>query len=508
MTKPVFRAFPYLIVILFAYSTVPAFAQHGGGGGGFHGGGGGFHGGGGGGFHGGGGGGFHGGGGGGFHSGGGFHGGPSAPAAGYGAPRSGSAAPMRPGGRSFAPPSGVFSRPGGGNAGGTQRGGNSFSGPPAVADGRWHSFGGSTAGRGPAGGATEAGGRHIVLGNGGAAPSGATRSFSGQGREVWENSAIARNVVPSRQTLSSMKNSLRGSGTGTGSLGIRSNSSLLASSRPNGSSAFVGNRNVSATHRPIGVRPIGNSFGGFGIRNRFHGGCWDCGFGFGGFGGFGLGFGWWPGWNWGWGWGSPWLGWGWSPFWYDPWWWGWGGPGWGYSSGYAPPIYIYNYPYSYDNSAPPPPADGNYDNNNGGYSNDGGSGSYSTPDPKAAPAEQSPNVNGNSLSLKLSVPVLIYMTDGSVYSARDYWITNDEFNLVLMDGEEKSFSLDQVDLPRTNDENAKSGVKFILKSDPTIPPPGENFAPGQPSLRPGGSAPGAPTPSQQPRANAQPDART
>jgi hypothetical protein len=105
----------------------------------------------------------------------------------------------------------------------------------------------------------------------------------------------------------------------------------------------------------------------------------------------------------------------------------------------------------------------------------------------------------------LSVPVLIYMKDGSVYSARDYWITEEEFNLVLMDGEQKSFSLDQVDLPRTNEENAKSGVKFILKSDPTVPPPGENFAPSQPSLRPNspGQTPRTPAPSQQ-----QPDART
>ena len=97
-----------------------------------------------------------------------------------------------------------------------------------------------------------------------------------------------------------------------------------------------------------------------------------------------------------------------------------------------------------------------------------------------------------------------------MYSARDYWITNDEFNLVLMDGEQKSFSLDQVDLQRTNDENAKSGVKFILKSDPTVPPPGENFAPGQPSLQPDGSGqtPRTPAPSQPNHANPQPDART
>jgi len=524
MTKSPLHAFPFVIAIFFACATVPAFAQHGGGGGGFHGGGGGggFHGGGGGGgFHGGGGGGFHGGGGvggGSFHSGGGFRGGPSAPPAGYGSGRYGGGAPMRPGGGSFAPPRGGSSRPngpGGSYPGGMQRGGNSFSGAPAPSDGHWHSFGGPTGGRGPLGpqsagpNANPGGGFHTFGGNRSAGPAGATRSFSGQGREVWENGAMARNVIPSSQALSGLKQSFRGSGSSVGNLGIRSNSSHFGSSRFNGGSTLLANRNFSGIRRPIGLQPGRGSFGGFGFGNRFgnrfHHGCWNCGFGFGGFGfggfgfgGWGFGFGGWPGW----GWGSPWLGyWGWDPFWSSPWW-GWGAPGYGYG-----PVYnnYYGYPY-YDNSAPPP-ADNNYDNNTG---NNGGGDSYSGPEPSTAPAEQSPNVNGNSLSLKLSVPVLIYMKDGAVYSARDYWITEEEFNLVLMDGEQKSFSLDEVDLPRTNEENAKSGVKFILKSDPTVPTPGENFAPNQPGLQPDGSGqtPRTPAPSHQLHVNPQPDART
>lgn len=528
MTKPRFPAFPSLVAILFACATVPAFAQHGGGGGGSHGGGGGggFHGGGGGGFHGGGGGGFHGGngGGGGFHpgGGGGFHGGAAPPPAGAGAPQSRFSPPMRPGGAptrpgggSFAPPSGSFSRPGGtsAGAGGMQRGGNSLAAPPAVSDGRWHSFGGPTGSRGPAGpqsaagpSATQGGGFHTFGSNRAPGPAGVTRSFSGQGREVWENAPLARNVVPSRQALSSLKNSVRGSGSVPRNLGGGSNSSLFASSRFSGGTASARVRDFSGTRRRIGVLPGGSSFGGFGFGNRFNGGCWNCGFGFGGFGfggfnSFGFGFGWWPGWGWGW----PSLGWwGWDPFWYSPWW-GWGSPGYSYGPGYAP-VYIYNYPPSYNDSTAPP-TENNQNNNDGNYDNGGES--SSVPESSAAPTEQAPNVNGN-LRLNLSVPVLIYMKDGSVFSARDYWITNDEFNLVLMDGGQKSFSLDQVDLPRTNDENAKSGVKFILKSDPTVPLPGENLAPQQPSLQPDGSGqtPRAPAPSQQTHPTQKPDART
>ena len=58
--------------------------------------------------------------------------------------------------------------------------------------------------------------------------------------------------------------------------------------------------------------------------------------------------------------------------------------------------------------------------------------------------------------------------------------------------------LEQVDLPRTNTENAKSGVRFIFKSD--VPPSAE------PDAQPGN--PNAPAPTQQLNAVPQPEART
>jgi hypothetical protein len=46
-----------------------------------------------------------------------------------------------------------------------------------------------------------------------------------------------------------------------------------------------------------------------------------------------------------------------------------------------------------------------------------------------------------------------------------------------MSGTPNSVELEQVDLPRTNSENAKSGVKFIFKSEPSAAPPAQEPAP-------------------------------
>jgi hypothetical protein len=460
MTKPSSVPFISAIAILCACSAVPAFANHGGGGGG-------------GGFHGGGGGGFHGGGGMSSGGGGGIRGGSSAPVAGYrgpsAAPRSGGAFASRPGNN--------YSRPGGNFAGGNQRSGNSSSAPPAVADGRWHSFGGPAGSRGPSGAPSQpgpsstAGGFHVFSGNRSAGSTGSVRSFSGQGGEVWENAPAARNVVPRSQSLSTLHNSF--SGSPAASSGFRSNSTLSASSRLAGGSPFVGNRGFSG-----GVNSA-NSFqqlrGTFGFGNRFGRGCWNCGFGF----GFG---------SWGFGW--PWLGFGfWDPF-YNPWWGA--GPAYGYGYYGYPNSYVYGYPdsgYSApdDNSAPPPEQDNQYDqeNLNGNWVTPNG------PSPSLAPNPAN-----------LAVPVLIYMKNGSVLTVRDYWMIDGELHYILMSGVQRTVNLESVDLPRTNTENAKSGVKFIFKSEPSI------TAPAQPEAEPGSPNGPPPAPTQQTNAVPQPEART
>ena len=254
---------------------------------------------------------------------------------------------------------------------------------------------------------------------------------------------------------------------------------------------------LRSTVNGVGFNGVGFNGGGFN-RFGFNGfgyggfgrGCWNCGFGFGGFGfgRFGYGrFGWGFGWG-GWGWGWPWLGFG---LW-DPWWWG--GPGYGYYPYYAPDANVYGYPdsgYSApdDNSNPPPPQDGQY---NQPYSqNDQGApnGDWVTPN--------GPNPSAVPNSANLAVPVLIYMKNGSVLTVRDYWMVDGDLHYILMNGVQRTTNLEQVDLPRTNTENAKSGVKFIFKSEPSAPP-----------STPDGSAPPAKPNSIQPNGTATPEAHT
>jgi hypothetical protein len=491
MSKP----FPVVIksafVILFVCSAMPAFAQRGGGGGGIHGGGGG-------GFHGVGGGGFHGGGaasprgGGGPHvsGGSGFRGGSySPPAAGFGGSNGPAPSPQRSGGQFLARPGNSFARPGGTFSGGGQRVGNS---PPAVADGHWHSFGGPGGGRGPSGAQSEARasnngeGFHTFSGNREPGSTGSVRSFSGEGREVWENTPVARNVVPKSQSLSTLHSSFGRSVAG--SSGLRSNSTPSASSRFAGGSSSVRIRSGQETPASVGRLPIGssiqigNQFNHFNRFNRFGRGCWNCGFGFGEWGnGWGWGWGWGFGGGWGFGW--PWAGfWGWDPFWVDPGW-GWSAPVYNYYS--YPNNYIYNSPdtgssYQNDNSNPPPQED-----------------NQASPDGNwVTPNGPSPSLSPNSSNL--TVPVLIYLKSGAVYTVRDYWMIVGELHYILMSGAQNSVELEQVDLPRTNAENAKSGVKFIFKSEPSIT--------AQPDAQPG--SPNEPAPTQQINAVPQPEART
>jgi len=459
------------VTLLFACSAVPAFANRGGGGGGSHGGGGG-------GFHGGGGGGFHSSGGGSRPSGGSYRG--AAPAYGYGGSR-GSAPSYRSGGSSSAVrPGSSNSRPGGTFAGGNQRPGSSA--PAAIADGQWHSFGGSSGARG-ASGEQSSGNFHVFSGNRGARSTGGVRSFSGQGGEVWENTPASRNVVSRSQSLSTIHNSFSAS-SGLNSA-ARPNASLSASSSLGARSALGGNRASLGSVGGVGRAQLGGSYRsgypyGFGGR----GGCWNCGFGFGRFGG----------WGWG-GWGWPWLGFGlWDPFWFDPWW---GGPGPGYGYYGYPDSSVYGYPDAGyynpdDNSSQQPPEGSQYDQER--YDQAPINGNWITPNgPSPAVAPNSSN---------LAVPILIYLKNGAVLNVRDYWMIDGELHYLLTSGVQRTVNLELVDLPRTNNENAKSGVRFIFKSEPSIP------SPSQPDAAPGSPTQPAPAPTQELNAVPQPEART
>ena len=438
MTKLALFKLTLAVTALFMCSSIPAFGGRGGGG------------------HGGGGGGSHGGGGGGFR------GGSSSASRGGGSySRPAPSAPSRTGGASYERPGGNEYRSSNGAVNEGARGATSSFAPRGAADGQWHSFGGSNAagrsvtsgsGSGASGGAE--GGWHVSSGN--RTASSGVRSFSGQGNEVWENAPAARNVVSSSRTLSSVRSSFANS-TAANS-GLRSSASLSATSR----SAIVpalGNRIATGLPDSVGIgafrgAPLfGNSLNRFGF--GFRGGCWRCGFGF----GFGL----WPGWGFGF----------WDPFYWDSLSWGW--PGYGYY-GY-PAAYPYGYGPSYDDgssySAPPDFAP-----------ND----SYSGTDPNSAsvaPMQQDPQQPASAANG--AVPVVLFLKDGSVYSVRDYWVSGGQLHYVLLNGREGAFDADQLDMQRTVDENARSGVQFTLKPSP------DGFAPAPSQTPPAATPDAAPT---------------
>jgi hypothetical protein len=236
----------------------------------------------------------------------------------------------------------------------------------------------------------------------------------------------------------------------------------------------------------FGLRP-GFGFGGFGPVFR------PFGFGFGRFGlGFGFGLGWNPCW------GAIWD----DPFCFG----GFGGPAYDYY-GYPP------YDQPYDPNAYPPQSfgpDPNYDPGNQA----GG------PAPDSQSAEPSEPVNPNwdtTVNAGIAIQpgsVIIYLKDGTSLSPSDYWITDDQLHYTLA-GAENTVGLDHVDLRRTNDENAKRGVRFWLKSEPEksdrdnngvpsgdapaaspTPEPNDNATPGPASVPPASTPPspyGAPS---------------
>ncbi|MGO9639783.1 MAG: hypothetical protein ACLP1Y_00565 [Candidatus Acidiferrales bacterium] len=140
--------------------------------------------------------------------------------------------------------------------------------------------------------------------------------------------------------------------------------------------------------------------------------------------------------------------------WYDPWW-GWDQPAcYGYSYYYDPTISYYP----------------DYDDD----SNSANTVDYSAPandqpanDQEAAPAENapSPDANADSTSGSTSTshaPVLLYLKNGAEFDVSAYWVEDGKLHYTLADGGEIAISIDQLDLQRTIEQNAKRGVYFNL----------------------------------------------
>jgi hypothetical protein len=63
--------------------------------------------------------------------------------------------------------------------------------------------------------------------------------------------------------------------------------------------------------------------------------------------------------------------------------------------------------------------------------------------------------------------VVLYLKDGTVYLISDYWLADNQIHYVTSDGAEHRIDLDQVDLQKSVDVNAKRGVTFTLRPAPT-----------------------------------------
>jgi hypothetical protein len=306
----------------------------------------------------------------------------------------------------------------------------------AVADGKWHSFGDarSTGAARPAVPSVNSNRAPATT----ARPSAPTpaRSAPSTPSVAMRSPAVnsAAHVTPAASALSSQHALSNMEGSRFGNHGLTN--SLLAGSRPGVKTSPFGNSSLArptigrATTIAVG-RPIFFP----GRFNRFNNNFFffpGFGFGFPGFG-FGFGFGYSPFWN-------PF----WSPFWYSPFW----API-GYSS--YPPAYNLNY-----GPPPPPPSEGPSSYNDNSRDNN------SNATVAEAPADA--NENPTTANVAESTPtILLYMKDGSMYTASDYWVTGNKLHYMVNYAGENAVDLDQVDMQRTVDENAKRNVRFVLK---------------------------------------------
>jgi hypothetical protein len=259
-----------------------------------------------------------------------------------------------------------------------------------------------------------------------------------------------------------------------------SGSSFAANGR--GSSAISSSRGTSGlSGSRLGTSTFANPGLGRGFGDR----------GFGGFGGYGRGWrgggwgGWgWGGWGWGfgWGWGWPYLGFGWGyPGWYYPWaWGGYGGP---YPYPYYAPWGYDDFSYYTDNStddsdnstyAGPPYAPNDY-----GYD--------AAPGDSGPSSQGSLDTNPNPITDNVgeSTPtVLVYLKDGTMFTATDYWLSGSEFHYVVSYGREGAIDIGQLDWQRTANENAKRGIHFSMKSKPGAAGSSPTASAPSPALRP------------------------
>ena len=94
-------------------------------------------------------------------------------------------------------------------------------------------------------------------------------------------------------------------------------------------------------------------------------------------------------------------------------------------------------------------------------------------------SDVTPDLGPDTGNVAESAPtVLLYMKDGTTFPATDYWVANGKLHYRISYGGESSIEMNQLDLQRTVDENAKRGVRFTLKPQPvpSTPAPAQTGA--------------------------------
>jgi hypothetical protein len=153
-------------------------------------------------------------------------------------------------------------------------------------------------------------------------------------------------------------------------------------------------------------------------------------------------------------------------------------------------VYAYPYPVypiypNYDVTYPPPYSGGYQDSyqNNDSSSNAAPSDDYFQRPSfggslDAQVPQGSPNTNPDTGNVATTTPtVLIYLKDGTMYTASDYWLVEGKLHYLTSYSTESVVDMDEVDLQRTVDENAKRGVTFTLKPSRNGPAPSPESTP-------------------------------
>ena len=158
----------------------------------------------------------------------------------------------------------------------------------------------------------------------------------------------------------------------------------------------------------------------------------------------------------------------------------------------------YNGSYNGPDTAPSEPGDSLY----GPYSSNG----YTDgAEPGTPLAVENTDNNPITANVAISAPsVLVYLKDGTMLVANDYWLDGGQFHYTVKYGGESQIALDQVDVQKSIDENSKRGVRFTLKPKPAIASTGNSAKPNSGRAAKPGALPPPPAITTRPVAHSMP----